>query len=132
VLRPEFMIRVVSMCNDKAALVRLMNELDDEKRKIRSFMSQFSNQPRDEGGLAGAKRMKRLRAMKDRLSFLIEEREFVRQSLGKLKGDQRALNKAVNSKSEDFIKAFYAATERILSEDMFLLVEKRAMEMLIK
>ena len=131
-LRPEFMIRVVSMCNDKAALVRLMNELDDEKRKIRSFMSQFSNQPRDEGGLAGAKRMKRLRAMKDRLSFLIEEREFVRQSLGKLKGDQRALNKAVNSKSEDFIKAFYAATERILSEDMFLLVEKRAMEMLIK
>lgn len=96
---------------DNESLIHLMNELDEEKRRIKAVMSKFSNEDVENGGLAGKERQTKLRRMKTRLSFLIEEREATRQKLGKLNGDKKALNKAMNRKIE-FCHAFLAVAEK--------------------
>ncbi len=104
---------------DKESLIQLMNELDEEKRRIKTVMSKFSNEDAENGGLTGKERQTKLRRMKTRLSFLIEEREATRQKLGKLNGDKKALNKAMNRKIE-FCHAFLAVAEREMSEERFI------------
>jgi len=86
---------------DKESLIQLMNELDEEKRR-----------------------------MKTRLSFLIEEQEATRQKPGQLKGDKKALNRSMNRKIE-FCHAFLAVAERELPEEKFMDLEVKAMELLI-
>jgi hypothetical protein len=49
-----------------------MNELDEEKRRIKTIMGKFSNEDAENGGLTGKERQTKLRRMKTRLSFLIE------------------------------------------------------------
>jgi hypothetical protein len=114
---------------DKESLVQLMNKLDEEKRRIKAMMSKFSTEDAENGGLTGKERQTKLRKMKMRLSFLIEEREATRQKLGKYNGDKKALNKAMNRKLE-FCHAFLAVAEREMSEEKFLDFEMKAMEML--
>jgi len=122
----EFMEKVAAIDSDREKLLALMNELDAERRLIKSRMRQFSNSPREEGGWVGSSRYVKLRKMKDKLSFLLEEREYVRSKLGRLKADQKALNRAVNGKTPQFCHAFMAAAERILEPDLFLEIEARA------
>jgi hypothetical protein len=105
----------LARANDRDSLIQLMNELDEEKRRIKTIMSKFSNEDAENGGLTGKERQTKLRRMKTRLSFLIEEREATRQKLGKLNSDKKALNKAMNRKAE-FCHAFLAVAERELSE----------------
>lgn len=124
-----FVLKVAELGEDRERLVALMNELDEEKRAIRSFMRQFSNEPKDAGGGAGPERYRKLRRLKDRLGHLIQEREYVRQKLGQLDGDRKALNKAAQRKIE-FCQAFLAAAERTLDEQTFRGLEARAMLML--
>ena len=119
----------LARANDKETLIQLMNELDEEKRRIKTIMSKFSNEDAENGGLTGKERQTKLRHMKTRLSFLIEEREATRQKLGKLNSDKKALNKAMNRKAE-FCHAFLAVAERELSEDIFVELEMKAMETL--
>ena len=69
-------------------------------------------------------------SMKDKLSFLTEEREAVRERLGAMKMDAKALNRASNSRSIDFAHAFIAAAERLLPDEMFLELESRAADIL--
>ncbi len=114
---------------DKESLIQLMNDLDEEKRRIKAVMSKFSNEDAENGGLTGKERQTKLRKMKTRLSFLIEEREAARQKLGKLNGDKKALNKAMNRKVE-FCHAFLAVAEREMSEERFIDLEMKAMELL--
>ncbi len=114
---------------DKESLIQLMNELDEEKRRIKTVMSKFSNEDAENGGLTGKDRQTKLRRMKTRLSFLIEEREFTRQKLGKLNSDKKALNKAMSRKLE-FCHAFLAVAEKEMAEEDFLNLEMKAMEML--
>jgi hypothetical protein len=115
---------------DKESLIQLMNELDEEKRRIKTVMGKFSNEDAENGGLTGKERQTKLRRMKTRLSFLIEEREAARQKLGKLNGDKKSLNKAMNRKIE-FCHAFVAIAEREMSEEKFLDLEMKAMELLM-
>ncbi len=114
---------------DKESLIQLMNDLDEEKRRIKAVMSKFSNEDAENGGLTGKERQTKLRKMKTRLSFLIEEREAARQKLGKLNGDKKALNKAMNRKVE-FCHAFLAVADREMSEERFIDLEMKAMELL--
>ena len=114
---------------DKELLIQLMNELDEEKRRIKTVMSKFSNEDPENGGLSGKERQTKLRRLKTRLSFLIEEREATRQKLGKLNGDKKALNKAMNRKIE-FRHAFLAVAEREMPEEIFIDLEMKAMELL--
>ena len=129
-LSQEFISEVSKISNNKDALIDLMNQLDKEKRSIKSFMRQYSNEPKTGKGGSGPERYKKLRRIKDRQSFLIEEREYVRQKLGELKAKQKALNRAINSRSAGFSQAFIAAAERILQPDLFKEIETEAFLML--
>lgn len=128
----EFKRKVARIASDKDALVQLMNELDEEKRKIRSSQRKYSNEPKEDKGLAGSERYKKLRSLKDRISYLVGEREYVRQALGKLKGDKKAINKATNNKPLGFCQAFYAAAEKVLPAGTFLEIEVAAGQMIEK
>jgi len=128
-LSEEFVTKVSAISHDQQQLIELMNQLDEEKRIIRSSQRTRSNSEKGDGGLAGSKRYKTLRKLKDRISFLIEEREYVRQTLGELKRDQKTLNKATNQKI-DFTQAFYAASEITLPEELFLQLEAKAQQLL--
>ncbi len=46
----QFVLKVSEISSDKNALLDLMNQLDEEKRSIKSFMRQYSNEPKQEGG----------------------------------------------------------------------------------
>lgn len=131
-LSQEFVLKVAEISHSKPELINLMNELDEEKRSIRSHMRQWSNEPKEEGGLHGPERYRKLRKLKDRLSFLIEEREYVRQKLGELNGDQTSLKRITNSSKAGFCEAFVAAAERTLSEEAFMQLEARAAEILMQ
>ncbi|HFD12884.1 MAG TPA: hypothetical protein ENJ32_10520 [Crenotrichaceae bacterium] len=128
-LSEEFVTKVSAISHDQQKLIELMNQLDEEKRSIRSAQRKWSNSEKSDGGLAGSGRYKKLRRLKDRLSFLIEEREYVRQTLGKLKAEKKHLNRASNRKP-DFTQAFYAASEIILSDELFLQLEAKAQQLL--
>ena len=126
----SFILKVAEISHDREKLVELMNTLDEEKRSIKDFMRKYSNSPKTEGGGAGAERFKKLRRIKARQSFLIEEREYVRQMLGEMKGNQKALNRVANSRSVEFQTAFMAAAERLLDEETFVNIEIKATEIL--
>ncbi len=115
--------------NSKDKLIVLMADIDTEKRSIKSYLSRLSSESDGDFG-KGRKRQVRIRQLKDKLSFLTEEREAVRTKLGAIKMDQKIMNKAVNSRSVDFAHAFMAAAERKLAKDLFLELELNAAEML--
>ncbi len=79
----------LAIANKRDSLIQLMNELDEEKRRIKTIMSKFSNEDAENGGLTGKERQTKLRRMKTRLSFLIEEREATRQKLGKINSNKK-------------------------------------------
>ncbi len=49
--------------NNKDSLIQLMNELDEEKRRIKTIMGKFSNEDAVNGGLTGKERQTKLREM---------------------------------------------------------------------
>jgi len=124
-----FTKKVTEIDYDKELLITFMNELDEEKRSIRSFMRKYSNEPKEAGGGVGSERYRKLRRLKDRLGFLIEEREYVRLRIGDLKANRKLVNRAVKQKVE-FCHAFLAAAESNLSEEQFLDLEAKAMNIL--
>ncbi|MFV1873550.1 MAG: hypothetical protein ACMZ64_09540 [Oleiphilus sp.] len=124
----EFESKLVAAGFDAEMLKELMADIDSEKRAIKSHLSQLSSEP--DVRLKGAHRQSQIRKMKDKLSFLVENREEVRKRLGRIKLDKKALNKVSNRISPDFSQAFMAAAERILNEEQFIEIELRASEML--
>jgi len=130
-LSEAFVLKVSEIAHSKTNLLELMNQLDEEKRSIRSTMMAWSNDTKEQSGLKGAERYRKLRKKKDRMSFLIEEREFVRQKLGQLKEDQKSLRRAAHINIE-FIHAFMAAAERTLSEEAYLALEAKAGEIMMQ
>jgi hypothetical protein len=116
--------------NDKTALMALMSELDEEKRRLRDALRKYSNEAYGQSGLAGRERFGKIRRMKAKLGFLVEEREALRKKLGQLNGDQKALKRAMNTKSPQFKDAFLAAAERMLSDEQLLALELKAVEIL--
>jgi len=105
-LSEEFVTKVSAISHNKKSLIELMNQLDQEKRQIRSLR------------------------MKDRLSFMVEEREYVRKKLGDLKAEQKLLNRVTGKKIE-FCHAFMAAAEKLLDEEQFVEIETKAANMLL-
>lgn len=95
-------------------------------------MCMWSNETGEENGLTGSERYKKLRRVKDRLSFLIEKREYLRLKLGELKTDQKVLNGAANQYSIDFVHAFMAAAQYVLTEEQFADIEVKAAQVLMQ
>jgi len=125
----NFTITLQACGKDKNKLSALLSEIDAEKRSLKSLLSRLSSEPERSYG-RGRERQVKIRKMKDKLSFLTEEREAVRERLGTMKMDAKALNRATNSRSIDFAHAFIAAAERLLPDEMFLELESRAADIL--
>lgn len=130
-LNQKIVLEVNKIKNNQKELVVLMNSLDEEKRTIRSFMRQYSNEPKEGKGLVGSGRYMKLRSLKDKLSYLIEEREYVKQALGQLKENTKKANTITCSTKPEFSKAFMIAAEKVLSQEVFIEIEKVAGELLI-
>lgn len=124
-----FIERLLSCGTNKDKLIVLMSDVDAEKRSIKSYLSRLSSESDGDFG-KGRKRQVQIRKLKDKLSFLTEEREAVRVKLGSMKMNQKAMNKAVNSRSVDFAHAFMAVAEQKLSEALFLELELSAAQIL--
>ena len=63
------------------------------------------------------------------ISFLIEEREYVKQKLANLKENKKFLNAAMNKKAS-FVEAFYAIAQINLSEEEVVELELKTYELL--
>jgi len=126
----EEFTKKLSRLNKKEELVDFMNQLDEEKRGLKVVVNRFSNENPENGGLQGRERFTKLRNINKRVGYLIKEREEVRQKLGKVKGDQKAFNKA-STKKVELCQAFVAAAERTLTEEQFLEIEIMASNMLM-
>ncbi|MFK5950188.1 MAG: hypothetical protein QM500_15595 [Methylococcales bacterium] len=128
-MREDFLNKFQLCGNDRNKLSALMAEVDAEKRSLKSNLNRLSSEP--DGELShGRKRQVSIRKMRDKESFLTSEREFIRNKLGSMKMDKKSLNKCINNRSVDFVHAFMAAAERLLSEETFLEIESRASEIL--
>ncbi len=125
----EFMEKVAALSSDREKLLALMNELDANKRSIKSRLRRMSSEPDGKFG-RGRERQVQIRKMRDKLGFLTVEREYVRRILGQLKGDKKALNRVVNGRKLEFCHAFMAAAERMLEPELFHEIEIRAGSML--
>ncbi len=121
--------KLVKSANNKDKLIVLMNELDTEKRSLKSRLTQLSSEP-DGDYARGRKRQTNIRKIKDKIGFLTEEREKVRQKLGSVKTSNKALNKITNSVKPSFQAAFMVVAEQILDEELFLSIEAKAAELI--
>ena len=128
-LSPEFAQKLEDAGNNQRNLVSLLNAIDEEKRSLKSALSQLSSEP-DGPYARGRERQVKIRRMKDKMSFLTEEREIVRQKLGRIKMDKKAVNRAASRRTVEFAHAFMAAAERVLPGEMFNELETRAAEIL--
>ena len=115
----EFEQKLSDAGYNQPALKLLLNAIDADKRAIKSALSQLSSEP-DENMAKGRERQTRIRKMKDKLSFLTEEREAVRMRLGEIKTNNKALNKLQHSSKNksEFQQAFMVAAELLLSEEL--------------
>lgn len=125
----EFAEKFAQAGSNRNALLELMADIDQEKRSVKSALSQLSSEP-DERHAKGRQRQEKIRRLKDKMSFLTEEREMVRVKLGQLKMDQKAVKRAQSNRALDFCQAFMAAAERILPEETFKEIEGRAAEIM--
>jgi len=121
--------RIIECGNDRDKLLAFMYELDAEKRSLKSRLSQLSSEPDGEYA-RGRKRQTNIRKIKDKISFLTEEREFVRKKLGSIKTSKKSLNTATNNRKPDFLAAFMVAAEQFLDEERFLDIEAKAAELM--
>ncbi len=113
----------------KIDLLVLMNELDDEKRSLKIALRRIAQDPQYSMTGMGRERQNKERRIKDKERYLIEERETVRQRLGRLNREQKAMNKALN-REQNFPAAFFAAAEEMLDEEQFMELELRAVDIL--
>lgn len=128
-MKQEFADKLNQAGNDKQMLIALMADIDSEKRAIKSKLSQLSSEP-DPDFVKGRQRQEVIRRMKDKLSFLVEEREIVRNKIASIKSNKKALQRKSNSIKAGFAEAFMVAAEQILSEEDLVHIETRAAEIL--
>lgn len=125
----RFMNKLNEASVSREKLIQLLAELDEEKRSVRSSLSQLSSEPTT-ASLKGRERQAAIRRMKDKISFLTEEREAVRQRLGQIKEERKATNRRSPARNAVFTNAFVAAAESILSEQKFLEIELKAAQII--
>jgi len=118
----------VAQINTRDELKALIASIDETKRSIRSQLSQLSSEPR-EGMERGRARQAKIRRMKDKMSFLIEEREHVRVKLGTMKAQKKQLHVAT-SRRPTLNDAIVAVLMVSLSEEEFLAMELKAVGLL--
>ena len=129
-LRPDFVIRVSEIKNDKPKLLELLNELEAEKRDIKKKLQKFSNSPKSETGLDTKMRERLIRSLLAKRTYLQNEALHVRNAIHEHKRLKSHVNKVLNNKKPGLGDAFMAAAEKLLSEEQFVEIELRALELL--
>ena len=114
---------------EKPKLVALMNEIDAEKRSIKIALRRIAQDPEYSMAGMGRERQNKERRIKDRERYLIEDREIVRQRIGRLNRELKSMNRAKN-REQNFPAAFVAAAEEMLDQELFMELELRAVEIL--
>ena len=114
---------------DKSKLIALMNEIDAEKRSLRIALRRIAQDPEYSMAGMGRERQNRERRIKDKERYLIEDREVVRQRIGRLNRELKSMNRAKN-RGQNFPAAFVAAAEELLDQELFTELELRAVEIL--
>ncbi|WP_045861631.1 hypothetical protein [Teredinibacter purpureus] len=130
VMRQEFIEKLDEASWSKSKLKSLIEHIDAEKRSIKSRLSQLSSEPKDNDPV-GRERQVLIRRMKDKSSFLTEERAIVIARLGKIKINQAALNRANCSKA-GYAEAFMAAAEYRLDEELLSELDQLAASILMQ
>ena len=125
-LSEGFINKISTIGNDKQKLVALLNDVDEQKRQVGSRLVAVSSGRKEVTELSAKERRAQIRLMQDKLKYLSEEREYIRQRIGEINRDLKALNRATNSRSEKFCHAFVAAAEQLLDDETFLELESRA------
>lgn len=128
-LSQEFLIKVESVRNDRAAIKAMLDDILATKRSIKSLKRKWSNSPKDETELRGRERFIQLRRITDKESFLQCEEEYLKRQLARIKRDVKGINRAAN-KPLGYCHAFVAAAEDFLSQDTYTTIELRALEIL--
>ncbi len=114
---------------NKQKLITLMNELDEEKRSLRIALRRIAQDPEYSMEGMGRERQNKERRIKDKERYLIEDREVVKQRIGRINREQKAMNKAKN-REQNFPASFVAAAEEMLDEELFTELELRAVDIL--
>lgn len=128
-LDSAFFDRLQSAGRDRKLLIALMGSIDVDKRAVKSELSRLSSEPDPELS-RGRARQTKIRKLRDRLSFLTEQRQLVQNKLSQINSDKKALNRATSNTSPVFAQAFLAAAERLLPEEQFNELETLAAEIL--
>ncbi len=126
-MNQQFLDQLDQAGYDPVKLKALLEQIDSDKRSIKSSLSRLSSEP-DEQYAHGRERQTLIRRMKDKLSFLTEDREIVRNRLGQLKKERHQLNAVKHQTESGFVQAFMLAASQELPESQFQALEKIAAE----
>ena len=121
-----FQSRFTKFKNNRAELLLLLSEIDEEKRQIKTRLSEVSS--RTDKNLVGEKREEVIQQYKKIQNGLIKCREEVRLHLRKIKTAEKTVNWISNSLTTEYTHAFMAAADEILTEDQLNEIEDRANE----
>lgn len=126
-----FILKLEQAGFDRLKLTALLNEIDSDKRSVTSYLQDVSSGLNESAKLTGRERQDMIRRLTDKKRFLTDQREMVRQRLGRIGFYKKALNKATNNQKLGFAAAFLAAAEITLSEAQFEELEAVAGEILM-
>ena len=126
----QFRLKLSSLRFQRKKLIDLRDELDAEKRSIKTALRRHDNDENymPELSLKGRKQL--IRRLKDKHRYLVEERQIVVEYIREATEDQRELNISANTKKKGYHEAFVAAATRILDEDTLLEIDLRALNIL--
>lgn len=128
-MTPEFLDQLDAAGYNREKLIELMHGIDEQKRSIKSYLRQLSSEP-TENTPRGRERQTLIRRALDKQRFLKDERELVRNRIGKINERKKSLNRAANTRSAEYRDAFFAAALEILDEETLVEIELNASVMM--
>lgn len=113
-------------------LVILRDEIDSEKRAVKSYIQDVSSGLSEKSKLiVGVEKQSLILRLKDKKQFLTDQRVLVQSRIRNVNANRNAFNRASNSSKRGFARAFLAAAELTLTEEQFIELEIKAGEILM-
>lgn len=117
---------------DFLKLVVLRDEIDSEKRSVKSYIQDVSCGLSEKSKqIIGVEKQNLIRRLKDKKQFLTDQRAVVQNRLRTINAYRNTFNRVSNSSKRGFARAFLAAAELTLTEEQFNELEIKAGEILM-
>lgn len=126
----DFKEELIKARGDKEKVKKVMDLLDEDKRKLRADIDQLAFKLNGMDRTTSIPYRKKMDFFNRKLGYLISLRSEARNTLARIKREDKSLRRAVNGKSILFSKAFIAAAEQLLSEDVYLQLELKASQIM--